>query len=308
MEEKTKKQKKTDVMEEVKASPLRNERIYVRFVPQENGFAGNDKHHPYYGNMADGSTFEIVVPTLRSTNQYKNVLTNDEKDFLEEALGLDYNALSVYNKVDNYWDDYKIRFQNPKEGMYLDLSNPEDYIKYKVLLANSDIVAPSVEDRIERPKATYRFELVRELEEAKIENAKMDAMMASYKEFGKIENDYDTLRILVELLDARPYSEKESATFIKARVNNLIQQDAKRFYKYITDPLLHTKVVLRRAVELGKVTVRGDYYYLAQDGSPLCENGENPTLTMAAKFLNVPSHQDIKYILESEVDKHRVAQ
>lgn len=308
MEEKTKKQKKTDVMEEVKASPLRNERIYLRFVPQENGFAGNDKKHPYYGNLADGAGITLVVPTLRSTNQYKNVLTNDEKDFLEEALGLDYNALSVYNKQDNYWDDYKIVIANPKEGMYLDLSNPEDYIKYKVLLANSDIVAPSVEDRIERPKTTYRFEMVRELEEARMESAKMDMMMASYKEFGKIENDMDTMRILVELLDSRPYAQNESATFLKARINTLIQQDAKKFYKYITDPLLHTKVILRRAVELGKVTVRGDYYYLSQDGSPLCENGENPTLTMAAKFLNAPAHQDIKYILESEVDKHRVAQ
>lgn len=303
MEEKTKNKKKSDVMEEVKTNPLRNERVYVRFVPQENSFAGTDKKHPYYGNLADGATITLVVPMTRKGN-YKNVLTNDEKDFLEEALGLDYNALSVYNTEKNYWDDYKITLT--KEGMYLDLSNPEDYIKYKVLLANTEIVAPSVKERMERPKATYRFEIVKDAEETAMENAKMDATIESYKAFGKIEDDLDTLRILVELLDARPYAQNEKPEFLRSRVNKLIQQDPKKFYQYITDPLLHAKVVLRRSVELGKVTVRGDFYYLASDGSPLCENGENPTLSMAAKYLNLPAHQDIKYILESEVDKHRI--
>lgn len=304
MEDKTKNKKKTDVMEEVKTNPLRNERVYVRFVPQENSFAGNDKKHPYYGNKADGTTDTYVVPILRSTGQYKNVLTNAEKDFLEEMLGLDYNALSVYNKENNYWDDFKVTLT--KEGLYLDLSDPEDYIKYKVLLANTDVIAPSVKERQERPKATYRYEIVQEAEETALENEKMDAMMASYKEFGKIDSDLDTLRVLIELLDARPYAQNEKPEYLRSRANKLIQQDANKFYKYITDPLLHAKVVLRRAVELGKVTVRGDYYYLASDGSPLCENGENPTLSVAAKYLNLPAHQDIKYILESEVDKHRI--
>jgi hypothetical protein len=304
MEEKAKDKKKSDVMEEVKTNPLRNERVYVRFVPQENSFAGNNKQHPYYGNLADGATVTLVVP-LTKKGLYKNVLTNDEKEYLEEALGLDYNALSVYNQGDNnYWDDYKIVLT--KEGMYLDLSNPEDYIKYKVLLANPNIVAPSVKERQERPKVTYRFEIVRDTEETALENAKMDATIESYKAFGKIEDDLDTLRVLIELLDARPYAITEKPEFLRSRANKLIQQDPKKFYQYVTDPLLHAKVVLRRSVELGKVTVRGDFYYLASDGSPLCENGENPTLSMAAKFLNLPSHQDIKYILESEVDKHRI--
>lgn len=305
MEEKRNK-KKVDVMEQevTSVNPLRNERIYVRFVPHENGFAGNDRKHPYWGDKADGAFDDFVVPTLRSTGQYKNVLTNDEKDFLEEMLGLDNNALSVYNKENNYWDDFHIRLT--KEGLYLDLSDPEDYIRYKVLLANTDLIAPSVKERIERPKATYKYEIVRDAEETSLENAKMDAMMASYKEFGKIEDDLDTLRILVELLDARPYAQNEKSEFLRSRANLLIQKDAKKFHQYITDPLLHTKVILRRATELGKVTVRGDYYYLAADGTPLCEGGENPTLTVAARFLNLPAHSDIKYILESEVDKHRV--
>lgn len=303
MEEKTKTRKKsTDEMSEVKASPLRNERVFVRFIPHESSFAGNDKHHVAYGGKVDGAIDSYCVPMLR-TGAYKNVLTNDEKDYLEEMLDLDSNALSVYKKENNFWDDYSVDLT--KEGIHLDLSNPEDYIKYKVLLANDEYIAPSVQERLDRPKASYRYEIVREVEETTLENLKMDAVMQCYREFGKIENDLDTMRVLVELLEGRPYGSNPKPEFFKARINSLIQANARGFLKAITDPLLHTKVVIRRAQELGKISKRGDYYYLAADNSPLCDGGENPTLSIAARYLNSPAHQDIKFLLESEVDKNR---
>lgn len=302
MERKTAKVK--EEMSEVKVNPLRHERIYVRFVPRDNGLP---KSHVCSGGKADGSSDSFVVPILRSTNQYKNILTNAEKDYLEEVLGLDYNALSVYKKENNYWDNYRVTIENAKEGIHLDLSDPEDFIKYKVLLANSDIVAPSVQERIDRPKATYRYELVREDDENIIENAKMDATMQSYREFGKIENDLDTMRVLVELLDARPYSQNEKAVFLKSRISQLINSDPKKFLAQITDPLLHAKVLIRRGTEAGILSKRGDYYYLKSDNSPLCDTGEDPTLSVAARYLNLPSHQDIKFILESEIGKNKNA-
>lgn len=294
--------KKETVMTKGEVNPLRNEEIYVRFVPQATGFGIESKSHVGYGNLFDGNTVTLVVPIL-SNGRYKNILTNDEKDYLEKALGLDSNALSVYKTENNYWDNYKIRID--KEGMKLHLNDPQDYIRYKVLLANSDVIAPSVQERIERPKATYRFELVRLGEEASMESMKMNATMESYKEFGKIEGDVDTMRVLVELLDGRPYSKTENAVFFRARINTLIQQDAKRFLQYIKDPLLHTKMIIRRSVELGKVSMKNDYYYLASDGSPLCEQNEKSTLAVAARFLNQPANMEIKFLLESEVDKNR---
>ena len=303
MERKAETRKQNDAMSEGTVNPLKKERIYVRFVPHESGYVGGNKGHVLYGGKADGATDTFVVPVLRSTGKYKNILTNAEKEFLEKMLGLDYNALSVYRPEDNYWDDYKVTLT--KEGLHLDLSDPDDYIKYKVLLANQEDIAPSVQARLDKPKATYKYEIVRESEETSIENAKMNATMQSYKEFGKIDNDIDTMRVLVELLDSRPYSPNEKAEFFRARINTLIQKDAKTFLSTVTDPLLHTKVILRRATELGKIAKRGDYYYLSSDGSPLCETGENPTLSIAARFINSPAHQDIKFLLESEVDKNR---
>lgn len=295
-------EKKEKAVAKTNVNPLVNEEVFVRFVPQPTGFGITDKKHVGYGGLFDGNSVTVCVPVLSNGN-FKNILTNEEKDFLENALGLDSNALSVYKTENNYWKNYKIRIE--KEGLKLNLSDPNDYIRYKVLLANKNIVAPSVQERIDRPKATYRFEIVRSGEEASMESLKMDSTMESYKEFGKIENDIDTLRVLVELLDGRPYSSTESAVFFKSRVNQLIQKDPKRFLQYIKDPLLHTKMIIRRSVELGKVSMKNDYYYLASSGAPLCEQNEKSTLSVAARFLNQPANQDIKYILESEVEKAR---
>lgn len=296
-----KNEKKT--VEKVKVNPLHKEKLYIRFVPQKmSGVADNDKRHPIWGALADGATITLCAPMLR-TGKYKNVLTNDEKEAIEQAMLLDDNALSIYKTTDNFWDNFKVSLT--KEGLHLDLSDPEDYLRYAVIRANDDIVAPSIEERQDRPKQTYRFEIVREKEETNLENAKMDATMASYEKFSKIKEDYDKLRILVELLDGRPYDTNNDINFFRSRVNLLIQADPKRFLNEITDALFPAKVLIRRGTELGKLTKRGDYYYLKADNTPLCESGENPTLSVAARYINLPAHQDVKFILESEVNKAR---
>jgi len=83
MEENRKPGRKAVEKETEKVNPLRNERIYVRFIQQKAG-AINDPKHPLSGNKADGTVTRLCVPVLRS-GAYKNVLTDSEKDFLEEA-------------------------------------------------------------------------------------------------------------------------------------------------------------------------------------------------------------------------------
>ena len=296
----TKNTKKQKVVEEQSINPLRAEKIIVRFIPRFGGPHGDSPNHALAGGLAENATVSFCVPMIG--DHYKNVLTNTEKEFLEEVLDLEKNALSVYKKVDNFWDTYYVTVG--KEGVILDLMDPNDYIKYKVLLANSDTVAKSLDDLQDTPEATYRFVLIKDNEEAKIESEKMDTTMACYKEFGKIDNDKDTLRVLVELLDAKPLAANTPAEYLRSRVNQLIQADSKVFLKAITDPMLHTKVLIRRSIELGKLTKRGDYYYTL-DNTPLCENGQNPTLSVAAAWLNLPAHQDIKAILEVAVNDAR---
>ena len=53
MEEQTAKtRKKEQTVTEVKTNPLRNEKIFVRFVPKNTGL---DKRHAMWGGRADGA-------------------------------------------------------------------------------------------------------------------------------------------------------------------------------------------------------------------------------------------------------------
>ncbi len=127
-----------------------------------------------------------------------------------------------------------------KQDTYLDLSNPEDYIRYKILLVNKDQIAPSLEALSDKPKATYQFVLIAEGEEARSEKDNMSSTMRCYKEFGKIENDLQTLRTVVEAVDGRPTSPTVRLEFLQTKANSLIQADSKLFLKIITDPFLPT--------------------------------------------------------------------
>jgi hypothetical protein len=254
--------------------------------------------------MAETATRTFVVPKLTS-GLFVNVLTKQEKDFLEYTMGLEPNALSIYKKENNFWDDSNdgniAEVKLTKQDTYLDLSNPRDYIKYKILLANKDFIAPSLQILEDLPNATYQFVLIAEGDETKKAKEGMTTMQACYKEFGKIEEDASTLKTIIELVDGRPVAKNAKLDFLQTKVNNIIQGNSKQFLKVVTDPLLKTKVLIKESIEAGLISNRGNYLYLREGNMPLCENGEEPTLNVAAKYLNHPKHQEIKFTLEAKL-------
>ena len=188
-----------------------------------------------------------------------------------------------------------------KQDNILDLSDPEQYIKYKILLANKDEIAPSLQALQDMPKATYKYVIIKEGEETSNARQEMSATMQAYMEYGKYEKDADTLRTIIETIDGRPLALNTKIEFLQTKINKLIQADAKLFLKVITDPLLSTKVLIKRAVEGGLIANRGGFFYLREDNSPLCSNKEDPTFNMAAKFLASPKNQTIKFSLEAKL-------
>lgn len=276
---------------------LRNKRVIIKHVPKETGLVTNP-NHILYGGMAESAVRWLTVPILAS-GVYVNVLTNTEKSYLEEVMGLEYNALSIYNKENNFWDNFQVRLT--KQDNILDLSNPEDYIKYKVLLANKDIIAPSLQDLEDHPKATYQFVIIHENEESQASKKKISATMQAYMEFGKVQDNIHILRTIIETIDGRPTSKNSKIEFLQEKINNLIQADAKLFVKVVTDPMLATKVLIKRAIEAGLISNRGGMLYLKEGGTPLCGDNEEPTMSYAAKFLNLPKNQDLKFALEAKI-------
>lgn len=282
---------------------LRKERITVRHIPKQSSMIQNPKH-VLYGGMAENAVRVFVVPRLTS-GRYVNVLTNDEKAFLENIMGLEEDTLSIYKREHNFWDDSNpdgiSKVMLKKQENYFDLSNPEDYIRYKILLANKDFIAPSLQALEDYPKATYQFVIIGDGEETKAAKTTMSNTMMCYKEYGKIEDDADTLRLIIETLDGRPVAQSSKLEFLQTKINNLIQANPKTFLSVVTDKMLPTKVLIKKAISAGSIVKKGDFLYLRSDGKPLCEESEDPTLNVAAKYLNNPKHQSIKFALETEL-------
>ena len=283
---------------------LTNEKVIVRFVDNPTAMIHN-RNHVLGGGMAENATRTFTVPRLNSTGNFKNVLTNNEKAFLEKAMGLEINALNIYRKNDNFWDD-----SNPngigkvvlhKQDNYFDKSSPIDYIKLKILMANKDQIASSLQELEDHPKATYQFVIISENAETQMNLSKMDALKRSYMEYGKIEEDKDTLRVIIETFEGKPTTPQTKLDYLQGKINDYIQRDARRFLNVIQDELLPAKVLIKRALEAGLIGKKNDTYYLRADGSPLCEIGEESTINNAAKYISSIKHQELKYTLEAKL-------
>ena len=304
--EAVKKGKKEDMSEEKELiNCLRNERIIVRYLPKQSGIVTNPKH-VLYGGMAEEATKTYVVPRL-SSGMFVNVLTDSEKDYLENIMGFEDNALSIYKKKDNFWDDSNPDGINKvslkKHDNYFNLADPEDYIRYKILLANKNDICPSIQAYEDMPKATYKFVVIREGDETDMARQNMSITMLCYKEFGKVENDFDTLKTIIETFSGKPLSMNTKLEFLQAKINEYIQTDSKLLYKIMTDELLPTKVLIKNAINAGIISNRGNYLYLKEGNLPLCNNGEEPTMTFAARYLNLPKNQELKFNIEAKLKK-----
>lgn len=296
--------KKKEEQEEGMINCLRNEIIEVRFIPQDGKVT--DKAHVLYGGMGENSRFVVSVPRLRS-GSFVDVLTKDEKKFLEYTMGLEDGALSIYNKVDNFWSNSsdkgisKVILQ--KRDNRLNLSNPEDYIRYKILLANKDLIAKNIQELQDRPKATYRFVLVSNNDTNVTARTQMNYKKQAYIEYGKIETNEAVLKIVIELLAHKPVAKNTKLEILQEKVGELIEENPKDFLNTVKDSLLPYKILIQDAVQAGIISKRSDLYFLRKENTPLCEDGEDATLTVAARFLSNPKRQELKFSIEEKLKK-----
>jgi hypothetical protein len=284
---------------------LRNKKVKVRHINKQTGLVSNPKH-VLYGGMAENAVRVFTVP-MSPSGRYVSIMTDEERECIESALNLPFNALNPYAIENNFWDDDRDGNINQvrltKQDVILDLSKPEDFIKYKILLANTNLIAPSLTALHDMPKASYQFVIVDADEETNIAKNNMSSTMQAYMEFGKINTDVDKLRFIIETMDGRPTSANNKLEFLQTKVNELIQANSKTFVSVITDKYFDFKLLLKKAVEENIVSNRSGYYYLRADNSALCERNEEPTMTIAAKYLANPVHQDVLFAIQAKLQK-----
>lgn len=285
---------------------LRNEVVTVRKVPKL-GDRITDPRHVAYNGMFEGCRRTFVVPRLKNGLFY-NALTNDEIKFLEHIMG--YNpeddVFSIYKKPEsNYWSTANPNFSAQvildKNDTYLDLSVPIDYIKYKILLANKDLVCPSLEELEEHPKLTYQYVIIRNKEEAEKAIREFSIEEDVMLTLGSIKNNADKLKMIVEIIENKPIAKTASLAELLKLAHKIAKSKPKTFLNVCKDKLLDTKIIINNAIEKGIIIKRGTFHYMKDGNVPLCNAGEDPTLTNAAKFLNEPKNQEMLFRIEAQI-------
>lgn len=284
--------------EPVTINPLRNETVVVRFIERYRGITG-DREGDFFGGMGTRSEWPLYVPTKHSSSELMNPLTKSEKEYFESVLGRD---LGIYPKngqpsywmsgAEGAWNCVLLR----KSGLILHLDNIRDYFYYKILLLHRELIASSLEELENNPRATQLFYMSSEVEEVKNKSAKANMKYEAFLKYGEIKDNRNALSYLIFMMDNRQEARSSTMDQLQMKVTNYIDNDLKRIKDLLDDPLMETKAMLVAAARLNRVVLydtRTGFFYLKEDNKKMCEDHEEPRLSAAARWVNKASQSDI---------------
>ena len=269
--------------------------VKIKFIKRKQGMAANVKdNHIIAGGMLEGSYRKFPVPMLRNGG-LKNILTKEEKDYFEKNE-YDGQSLSMYS---SFWDDFYVTLE--KLDTQLDLSNANDYIKYKLLLGWDKVIAPSLKVYKNAPTAQYQFYLEREGEEEQLASKELSHTKTAWKNFDKIEDNKDVLAAVIFLMTGKIAAQNAKLTYLNSEVEKLVHSRAEKFNNLLADAQFESQVLVANAERAGIIKkVKGAYE--TEDGLPLTDVGQPATVKNVVSFLNDPKNNEVKELILSRLD------
>jgi hypothetical protein len=286
---------------EVKGFRLPNKVVTVRLVDRARG-AVKDPNHVGY-NMLPGTSFELVPAREKGSNVLRCPLTEDERKFFENkalsGMAFETGDLSPHQpKAMNYWYSKKARVSLTDKPRVLNLSVANDYLTYKILLSNTDYIAPTAAE--EFSKKSYVFVITSEEEEQAKVITKGDKNKRAWKIAGNMENDTEKMINYLSMVGKRP-SANSDRKWLVAEIDKQVETNTDEFLSIMEDELFDTRVLLTKSLQIGTIKRDGHKYFLA-DGQELCDKGDVNNLNTALRFINDPKNQDISLMLEAKLN------
>ncbi len=260
---------------------------------------GHDGHFMYSGTIV-----RFVVPVNVKRGTLENPLSETEQIFLEERLGEDLN---IHKKgLDNYWRRFEIVIRKDdalvSNGFTLDLSDPIDYIRYKVLSIQPNVAA-SWEERYDRGE--YTFALVDTAQMVDTEAINVDRKKEAYLFLASIENSNDKMRDFLRVF-GRVTSADATTGYLKTELDKIISttNTLNRMLAIINDENYELRLFIEDAVDCGAIVKTGNKYSLPGGDyiNPVSPNLEG-TLSMLKKLKK--ETDEIYLIIETQIKESR---
>jgi hypothetical protein len=280
-------------METTKMSSIRQKRIKVMPIVRQGGWLSsiNAQHDGLF--MYTGATKEYCLPYSLSKRAYENPFeTEEEREGIESELNLQPGALNIYKKTDNYWDDFRIKIN--KDGLVLNLQNPEDYLRFIMLKANKETIAPTYADRLEL--GTYQFALVDEDVADQERAKKAHTVKDAYKKLGQMEDSVETMANFLTVYGKKP-GRAPKREFLISELDKLIENDLTGFMEIATDPDFEMKLIIEKAVQVGALARPTKTRYELPGGDLIANS-----MTEAVAYMKDPLNQENYVLIKNRIE------
>jgi hypothetical protein len=250
----------TAVAEAPKQFKLPNYKVTVTPVRRKGGWLSTNHEASF---LFKHSSFTFTLP-MKPMGGFVDPLTQEEKDFLESTqagLDLKKDDLNINKRENNYWKTYRVKLD--KNLRVLDLSKPADYIAYKVLLANKDLIAPSAQDKYK--KGTYKYALEREGAQDEEKFKEAGNKMKAYSFFASIENSPTKMRNFINVYNLKKRNGRVAAAnstkeFLVSEIQKIVDADMLGFIEQSVDPNYENHIIIFNGILCGAIKREGITY------------------------------------------------
>jgi hypothetical protein len=309
------KSEETPVVKESIGFYLPNKKIHIKPIIKKGKWLSEE----HSGNfMYDNTTAIITIPISAQTGQLVDPLTREEREFFENKSisGMDFEPgdLNIYKKTNekigvyNYWALFEYRIHK-NQGVLddasildtLNLSNPVDYLKYKVLLTNSlpgGTVSPSWEKRFDQ--GTYRLSMMDADVENDISANRADKLGKAWGYYSTIQNSRVKMHELISVywLENRKAIKPEddaNIEWLKKEISKIINENLDGFINLI-ESNYEEKLLIHTALKCGALRLSGKTFMTA-DGTPLGDS-----LREAILYYRDERHNEAKLKLIAQIE------
>jgi hypothetical protein len=219
-----------------------------------------------------------------------------EQEYFEKILG---KSLNPYLPAEsNFWrSDSRARVQIRDAKIRLNLENPMDMLKYKILKSNETRFAPSIQSLKTLKRASYEFVFTSIEEERNDTLSRLEFEAKAYELFTKVCKSDRDMRDFLRVAGKNP-TQTANTQQLKAMVGKVMEEDKQVFIQIVSDPLYESKLFIAEAKRLGALKeFRGKY--------TLDTGAEIGDIRDAINFLNREENQEIKIRIQALVDANR---
>lgn len=251
------------------------------------------------------------TPRFKERHELDCPLTEEEREFFENkkksGLNFEEGDLSIYSRKwggkndkggKSWWEVSKLSsIKLGKAEIRFDLSKPMDYIKYKILLKNSNEIARHRDELHLKPTYLYVFE--EEEAVARKKASTVQKKMDAYGMLAKMNKDQSRMVDLCAVLNIRVTANQE-VSFLVGALGEYIENNVNKFLEATEDKYFEEKVLISKLLKARLIERRGSTYFL-KNGEPMCEPGEVSYLENACFFLFNGDNQDIRLQLTAKL-------